>query len=223
MSKKRLNRNPHQSLVDGIQKDEKENVVLLIPYSLSHKAVTYYEIQRDLFYIKSVCDELLKLVSMPREEISNEQFTIYEPALWFNVITFYGKCFTNYTEDSKPKLEESIFEEQENLIPTHNRMMEIRHKFVAHRGTTDLDHSEMVFIYSPETKIPNCKIKSVRVLNPFPEDILAYLEVVNYLINKLSQKVDKVSQAVIKEYFDLLGNDIKLGNNENIIWMKDTV
>jgi len=49
----------------------------------------------------------------------------------------YGKCFTDASENSFPKLEPSeLFSEGGEKFETHKYLMDLRHQFIAHRGDT---------------------------------------------------------------------------------------
>ena len=57
-------------------------------------------------------------------------------------ISFYGKLFTQ-AEGRKVKLEENIFQQNQELLRMHNEIMMFRHNFSAHSGKEKVEYVEV--------------------------------------------------------------------------------
>jgi len=117
-------------LIELLRKSKEQHsdkfIILAVPELFSKKFVSNCSIREDLLLMKMYINKL--------KEYTDGVIT---SALTNSLISLYGKCFTDASKNKAPKLVPSeIFKEQEELKPTHDYLMELRHNFIAHRGET---------------------------------------------------------------------------------------
>lgn len=120
----------NQRLIKLIKNAQEEfaesHLVLAIPGFMSKKFIAYCAMKEDM-------ELILEYIVLLRTKPSN----LIESALSYSLISLYGKCFTDASKNSFPKLETNFFAEENNLLETHNYLMDLRNQFIAHRGDTE--------------------------------------------------------------------------------------
>ena len=78
----------------------------------------------------------------------------------YSLISLYGRCFTEASKNSFPKLESNdIFQEGDGNFETHNFIMELRHNFIANSGDTESEIGISYMLVPKDDKIENSQIR----------------------------------------------------------------
>jgi len=187
-----------------------ENHLILIPKKLSKKVYAYGAMKHDLELILDYIKELKK----NSESIASSGMT-------YAMIILYGKCFTDASKDGFPKLESSdIFKNEEELLKHHNYLMNLRHKFLAHRSYI-MDEIAIVYlaVKKDNNRIAELKYKQMKLSSFSKNKLTDFMKVFHYVEIQIEQKLEKSSKklydGIIKKYSKeeiekLIFNDINL-------------
>jgi len=170
-------------------------LVVAIPGFLSKKFIAYCamkeDLERNLEYIR-----ILRTNPDP----------IIKSALTYSLIALYGKCYTDASKNSFPKLEAKNFIEIESpLFETHNFLMDLRHQFIAHRGDTE---SEIGVSYMLIPKLDGIEQSQVRFSqvkqNSFSgEDSDMFEKLFIHTITYLKEMIQKNGQKIYEAFFEM--------------------
>lgn len=72
---------------------------------------------------------------------SSMEEVLTQQALFRAFLLSYGKCFTSSGEGRSSLDPKKVFDGKESVIPVHERIMELRHKFAAHNDVSGLDEA----------------------------------------------------------------------------------
>jgi len=175
-------------LIKKVQEEyAEENNVLAIPGFMSKKFIAYCSMHEDLNLLLEYINELTK-----------ENNRIVKSSLTYAMLALYGKCFTDASKNSYPKLEpKSLFVDQKELKTIHDFMMDLRHQFIAHRGKTDSEIG-IAFMVVPKENIGGSQIrfKQLKQVSFDGEKLLEIKTLIDYLIAELKNKIQKSGQKV---------------------------
>lgn len=165
-----------------------KNLVIPIPGFASKKFIAYCAMNKDLELLLAYIDALKE---NPNQTIKS--------ALTFSLISLYGKCFTDASKNSYPKLEPSdLFKNEKEHSETHEMLMDLRHQFIAHRGETEKEIG-IAFMLVPKGKpeedsqIRFSQLKQIS----FNEDDLARISsLLKFIIEKLVVKIQATGQKL---------------------------
>lgn len=165
-----------------------------IPGFMSKKFIAYCAMKEDM-------ELILKYINLLREKPDD---TI-ESALSYSLISLYGKCFTDASKSSFPKLESNIFAGKDNLIETHNYLMDLRHQFIAHRGDTE---SEIGIAYMLIPKVKNeqqtqIQFSQVKQKSFSKDDLDKFENQMKFIHSLLLDKIQKTGQKLHDSYLNL--------------------
>lgn len=109
----------------------------------------------------------------------------------------YGKCFVSSTGHRKLD-RETLFKSQGELLTQHERIMALRHKFVAHSAENEIDSVEVV-VTETDTDIHLAMSYQLS----FPYDRLYQLRalikhVTDFFVDEQSRQLERVSQSAGK-------------------------
>ncbi len=164
-----------------------EYELIIVPEIMSKKVVAYGAMRYDL-----------ELILQYLELLKQKNDDIYASALTYSIIALYGKCFTDATEGKYPKLEpNSIFEDRPDLRKQHDYFMDLRHKFIAHRGKTD-DEIGISYIAVSKNEPNKAKLKYRQLkLSGFAKDKLEkFEELFTFVFETLNKKFAKAGNKV---------------------------
>lgn len=181
---KRLNH-----LIEKAKDKYSENyLVIVAPIALSKKFIAYCAMKEDLQLVLQYISELRK----------NPQKVI-KSALSYSLIALYGKCFTDASKNSFPKLEPTeLFKEANSNLDTHNYLMELRHQFIAHRGKTE-NEVGISFLLVPKKgplDITEVRFSQLKMVGFSNKDLDRFETLTNFIIEKLIDKIQKSGQKV---------------------------
>lgn len=165
-----------------------ENLVIAIPGFASKKFIAYCAMKEDL-------ELLLKYIDILKEKPDQ---TI-QSALTFSTISLYGKCFTDASKNSYPKLEPSdLFKDDDDYADTHEILMDLRHQFIAHRGETEKEIG-IAFMLVPKGKPEDSSQIRFSQLKQtaFNDDELEKIQkLIIYVIERLVEKIQTSGQKL---------------------------
>jgi hypothetical protein len=169
------------------EKYSNEYLVLAIPHFISKSFVTYCAMNEDL-----------KLILEYIEFLKQKPEGVIKSSLTYSIISIYGKCFTDASKSSYPKLEpKDIFKKDENF-ETHNYMMEIRHQFIAHRGDTEFEVGISYMLLPKNETIDKSQIifSQLKIVAFSDIDLNRIEKLVKFLLEILKIKIEKSAQKV---------------------------
>ena len=195
------------ALLNRIKNSDTNYGKLLVPTSMSKQITSYMLIREDLLFVKTNAQLLLdSKKKRPRNEHTEE-------TLWYSLIILYGRCFSNATKGQKVKLDKEDFFNinDEILLITHNKIIEIRNNFIAHRGDNE-NEIPIVYVKIPRGEIPEeynveFEIVSTRYVTESSLFLEQIIDLVDFLIPKVKTKIDKCGERLKKGIFNL---DIEL-------------
>lgn len=206
--------NKVKEIIERISKTDLEHFKVLIPLDLSKKIGTYMLIREDMNFVSKNAELLIDLKKQPNR---NEQI---EESLWYSLISIYGRCFTDATKDKNPKLEKNhLFKDtiDENIfLQTHDKLMDLRHHFIAHRGNND-NEIPIVYLKLPkneditENNTP-FEIVSTRYITESEMFLNNIIELVSFLLPKIDVKIKKIGDKLFEDFMTLIEYDKELIN-----------
>jgi hypothetical protein len=123
----------------------------------------------------------------------------------YTLIASYAKGFTDASKQKAPKLEPSIFQENKNHLQTHNRLMSLRHNFIAHRGMSEGEKA-ILFMITPKLGLPTAKsiLKYERKhLQRFSSDDLKMIEsLILFVLRHTETKIDNIGERMYNSFYD---------------------
>ncbi|GAB4002172.1 hypothetical protein GCM10028807_60230 [Spirosoma daeguense] len=165
-----------------------EYLVIAVPGFISKKFIAYCAMKQDL-----------ELIIQYINELRANHTGIIKSALSYSLISLYGKCFTDASKNSFPKLEPSnLFSEGEDNYETHKYLMNLRHQFIAHRGDRENEIGISYMLIPKEGSLDNSQVRFSQIkMAGFSVEELDRIEgLLSYLIEKLWEKIQKSSQKV---------------------------
>ncbi|WPV65936.1 hypothetical protein [Chitinophaga sp. LS1] len=165
-----------------------ENLVIALPGYAAKKFIAYCSIQEDL---QLLIEYTTLLKTKPEGTVAS--------ALTYSLIALYGKCFTDASKHSYPKLEPNDLFENNKLKDVHEYLMDLRHQFIAHRGETEAEIG-ISFMLIPKNKELSDKTElrfsRLKMINFSKEEISKIEELLNYLLQEVHAKIEKAAQKL---------------------------
>lgn len=174
-------------------------ISIAIPEFLAKKVLTYSCMRNDMLLIK----QYIIYMRLTIDEV-------YLSALCYSLIIIYGKCFTDASTHKYPKLETDIFENRNDLLKTHNFLMNLRHNFIAHRGDTP-EEVGMLFLLIPKNDKLKVKTSFKRIKRYSLKEYLDDIKIlIDFIIQILDIKIEKQTSKVL-ESLTKLPQDVLIG------------
>lgn len=174
------------------QYSEKYDLVI-VPEIMSRKMVSYCGMKKDL-------EEIYEFIKL----LKNKPEKIISASLNYSMIALYGKCFTDASKNSYPKLEpKHIFTDYKELNDLHDELMQYRHDFIAHRGKSDGEVS-IVFMAIPKASEELSTLKYSHLkLNRFSIQKLNRIEIlIKFLREIVDEKISKSGKKTYNGFFN---------------------
>lgn len=165
-----------------------EHLVLAVPGFISKKFIAYCAMKEDLGLI-------LQYIG----EIKNNPPGVIKSALSYSLIALYGKCFTDASKSSFPKLEPTdLFSVGDINYETHNYLMELRHQFIAHRGETENEICISYMLVPKKDSLDKTQVRfsQLKMVGFSNEDLDKFETLMKFIIEKLLEKIQKSGQKV---------------------------
>jgi hypothetical protein len=183
-------------LIKNAQAEYAEDyLVVAIPGFLSKKFIAYCAMHEDL---KRVIEYINILRTNPD--------SIIRSALAYSLIALYGKCYTDASKNSFPKLEaKNLFDENSPLSETHIFLMTLRHQFIAHRGDTESEIGVSYMLIPKNDGVEQSQVRFSQVKqSAFSGDDLDKFEVlINHTIEYLKGIIQKSGQKIYDAFFQM--------------------
>jgi len=180
-------------MIECLQSEKHQDYVdVAIPGFLAHKIIAYQSMREDLLTVRKSTELLL----------DTELDPIIKASLWYSIIALYGRCFTDAGESKYPKLEVSgVFSGTNELAETHNLLMDLRHKFVAHRGesTNEVSMSFMRVHFTLDGK--EIVVRQLRQNRPDEGLLKNILTITEHLIPQIVKKYEKAAIKISRSMF----------------------
>jgi len=175
-------------LIKAKNKYSRENWVFIIPNYMSISLNAYISMHKDL----TVVLEYLKLLS--RQETNK----IIKSSLMYSSLALYGKCFTDASQSKSPNLIVSQIISDAKLLETHEFLMNLRHKFLAHRGETDSEIISSFYLINKINNTSQLQFMRAKQISFTKVQIFRITELVKALLKKLNEIKIKFSNKVQK-------------------------
>ena len=185
-----------KKIIETIQQEnDGEHIDYIIPGYAANKVIGYQSMRHDLMLCK---DAIIKLLKDDHNETISS-------ALFYTFIALYGKCFTDASSSKSPKFDRTDFsKDHQHLLDTHNEIMDMRHNFVAHRGSTQHEIGFAYLKLNTKDYSRQVRVKQIKRTGPKPENLSKYIELLDYLIALSEKKFYdagvKVWDHMLKEY-----------------------
>lgn len=182
-------------MVEAIRaKNNGEDIDFILPGFLAKPLASFHSMREDLRLCQSAVDKLM----------SSNDDGVVKASLWHTIIILYGKCFTDASSSGMSRLvaNQCFSEGQQDLRQTHDKLMELRNNFVAHRGSTD---NEFFLVYLTLNHISlerQVQIKSVKRLMPDHNELIEYKNLITHLISVVEGKFERAANKVWKNMLD---------------------
>lgn len=191
-------------ILEQIKGSNPETLKILVPQNMSKKISTYMLIREDLIFVKKTAIKL--------KEVND--ITIKE-SLWYSLIAIYGRCYTNASNSKKPNLEPKVLfgkDQQKTESETHEKLMTIRHTFLAHRGDNE-NEIPVVYLEMPKNEEIDEKNLILQVVatrytsesNEFLDNVISLCDfVLGQLDHKFPKRANKLLDVILKLDKDIL-------------------
>lgn len=140
--------------------------------------------QNQLYLLYLIQNDLKEILDCLRQiEKPNKKNSIVISALWKNVIISYAKKFTK-SDDGYSSLEKRDCIKHDQL-ELHEKIMNLRNSFIAHRGENDIEKS-LLLLYEEERENGQITL----------EFVIKWAFKVSHLIDEIKQLVGDLMQIV---------------------------
>lgn len=173
----------------------KEHLVIPVPGFLSKKFIAYCSMKEDL-------ELILEYINI----LKTKPDRLIKSALSYSMISLYGKCFSDASKNSYPKLESEILlkGDKENQ-EMHNSLIDLRHQFIAHRGKTESEIGISYLAIPKKNPLEKSQLRFSQLKqSSFSDKDLNKIEgLIKTLVEKLKEKIQKSGQKVHDGMFKL--------------------
>lgn len=194
------------NLLEQVRDSDEEVFSYAVPTIFSKRLASFAMIREDILFSKSAFERLL------HSKAQAEQDTIIISSLYYAAIIQFGRCF-NENKGRHSKLEPSdIFTEQDlTFSQTHTELMDLRKSFVAHRDDNEYEQAVVIMQIpkeSAEEKRVEFKVKSLKTISPSIEKLQSYIDLCDFLIPKIDDKIQKFGDKTYDSLFKNLNRSI---------------
>ncbi len=202
-----------KNILEIIQEENDGNHIdFIIPGYAARRVVGYQSMRSDLILCK---DAITRLLTTDNDETISS-------VLFYTFIALYGRCFTDASSSKSPKLELTDFDtDHQHLMDTHKELMDMRHNFVAHRGSTQHEIGFAFLKLNIKDYSRQVRVKQIKRISPKPENLPQYIELMDYLIGVSEKKFYeagvKVWTHMLKEFTPEMLAQLKIAGPTNDI------
>ena len=168
------------------EKNDGSTFDFAVPGYAGKKVTTYHSILGDLNQCKNCFSELLN-------DANND---VVKTSLFHTIVILYGKCFTDATSSKSAKLELSVFDKNKELIPFHNEIMDMRHNFIAHRGTSEHEFGITYLSLGVDDLSRRVRVKQIKRKTFNKDKIEKYIELIDFLVMCIEEKSQKEAEKL---------------------------
>ncbi len=169
-----------------------DNIIIAIPEIIAKKFIGYCSMREDILLIIEYLNGL-----------SKGQSSTISSALTHAIIVLYGKCFTDASEAKYPKLEDNvIFNDQPEYKALHDFLMNLRHRFIAHRGETDSEVGAAFLMFPKEGKgETQVKYKQLKQCSLNAKEIASIKTLAEFLLEVVEKRIQKAGDKAHRGMF----------------------
>jgi len=180
------------NLLRKAKADHAENyMILAVPGFITKKFRGYCAMREDLLLALEYIDRILV-----------EQDSITRSALNYALIALYGKCFTDASQYKAPKLDRESINDVA-MQETHDYLMELRHKFIAHRGDTVNEVGIAVMLVPKQGPEPtSMRYKQSKRMSLSGHRLQQAHALITFLIGHVEQKIRQTGQKAHDFYLN---------------------
>jgi len=195
------------------------NTVCEIDIPISRQLCAYKLIEKDIRETLSFHNELLKIIDEPNSQILVK-------ALVKSVVITYGKCFVQ-ADGRKIKLSKDIIPTQYKNV--HEDLINMRHEYIAHAGSSKLEKCSFVFLIPSEKIYRRGQMGEASVVTELYQYIYdssffeTYKPLVSEIHKKVNEKILSLTEKLSKEIEMVPPNDFYrlTTGNESRITLRD--
>ena len=158
-------------------------------------AVPGYAAKRVIAY-QSMRSDLIQCRESVVELFNKKNNDIIRSSLFHTIVILYGKCFTDATSSKSPKLELVDFGQNKSVIPFHEELMDMRHNFVAHRGSSKHDLGVAFLSLGVGDLSRQVRVRQVKRKSLDENRLLNYIELFDFLIRIVEEKFRKEAEKL---------------------------
>ena len=176
------------SFLDKIKaENDGKHIDFVLPGYAAKRLIAYQSMREDI---------LLCLNCIERLHSKNDE--VITLTLYHTMIILYGKCFSDAASSKSPKLEikDCFPDATSQLFLTHKDIIDLRHNFTAHRGSTE---NEMSFAYlklNIEDNSRQVKVKQLKRRMPKAADFPNYHNLFSHIRQIIEDKFLKEANKV---------------------------
>lgn len=178
------------NILRKIKEEHPDSFVYAVPNLFTRKMRSFMLIREDLNFVKEIVTKLITFKAM--QEVDDQLCF----ALWQSVIVTYGKSFIE-NKAGMSKMERAMLEENPDLLSLHDRIMDLRHAYIAHRDDTAHEQA-VVFLKISKTEevgdLTEYLIKSQKIVSPSGTELAGYLQLFDLLLIEAEKKIQKHTQ-----------------------------
>lgn len=171
-----------EKIVNAIKdKNDGSTLDFAVPGYAAKQVTSYQSMRSDLVLCKNCISELF----------DNKNSEIVKSSLFYTIIVLYGKCFTDATSSRSAKLELSDFDKKKELIPYHTEIMNMRHNFVAHRGSSEHEIGVAYLSLGVSDLARHVRVTQIKRKSFDSVKVDKYVELLDFLISVVEEKYKK--------------------------------
>lgn len=183
-------------------RDEFSNDYLIvgIPNFFAKKFIAYCAMKEDL----ELCLEYIKVLRTETKRVLKSSLTV-------SLISLYGKCFTDASKNSYPKLEPNLlFKEKSEFEEIHNFLMDLRHQFIAHRGETNSEIAISFLLIPKEDDVAKTQVRfsQLKQIGFSNDDLDKFESLIQYVIEDLHKKIEKSGNKIHDGFLDKFSQNL---------------
>lgn len=185
-----------KAIIEKIKLENDGNHIdFVIPGYAAKRLVAYQSMREDIL----LCKESLSRIMGGFDEV----VTL---SLYHTFIILYGKCFVKPTHIKSPKLEtkDCFTENDAELFQVHKEIIELRHNYTAHRGSTENEIGFAFLKLNIEDLTRHVRVKQIKRRMPKTEDLPKYLKLFDHLIgiveSKFQREANKVWDQMLEQF-----------------------
>jgi len=161
----------------------------------------YKVTENELIFVKRILEYLCKIINDPGKhvyKINTTNSDILEFSLYSSFLVTYAKTFTSQKEGRNLQLNyKDVFKNKKVLKESHEKMIEERHKYIAHAGLSGSEIFKPLYNLEEKTLF-SIQAKKITINNK--ETLEQYIKVIDHVIKHLKYKAQEAGDKFIEEY-----------------------
>lgn len=197
-----------------LRHEYKTEVFVLLESKLAEKYLGFVSIRKDLDFTKRSLKYLLEIEETDGRPIKETSGKLHirehddflhclRQSIYFASVITYGKCFAS-AEGRRTRLEKKdiLIDADENLLRTHELIIDIRNQYVAHGGSSDNEimMAKLLFPYEGNVvKQPKIAYSGASAMSERKDDIESFSKLTTLVYGAVDKKIRIISQKLMEE------------------------